>query len=143
MNIFKSNSVSALKSTSLLPRRTVADVSQHLYKLYEDLYLANRRMANMALALGGVYPIPTADSREAPDDICGRMFYDIDLLSAAMTEMEHHVSQLETITGLRPIDGHTGSEPFNSELESPGARGSDKSPTQAVPGASQPPPLAI
>jgi len=139
MNIFKSNSTSSSKSAALLPRRTVADVSPHLYKLYEELYIFNRRLSDMASALGGTYPVPAFDAGNAPEDICGRIFFDVDLLSNAITEMSHHIAQLEIVTGLRPLEGETGPA---TPTETPGARGSDEPVSLGVPGASQPPPFA-
>lgn len=99
MNLFKK--VPGMSTEKQIDRRiTIADLPLEIFKLFEQVYAHNRRLAAMAEMLGGVYPIPAYPPVDPAENVCDRIGFDLANTNTALEETCYHISQLERLLGV-------------------------------------------
>lgn len=111
MNIFTKKSPSL---TTARDRRTLLDAGEAFHLVNTQLATNISRLSAIVHMLGGSYPIPQEDIGPAPDDLVGRVFFDLDFTQICVNELSEHISQLERVCGL-PVNRVDAPTPVPSE----------------------------
>lgn len=91
-------------STTLTNRRTLLDAGEAFHLVNSQLSVNISRLSALVHMLGGEYPVAREDMPDAPTDLVGRVFYDLDWTQIAVNELGQHISQLERLCGIPPIE---------------------------------------
>jgi hypothetical protein len=103
------------------------DAGEAFHLVNSQLSVNISRLSALVHMLGGEYPVAHEDLPEAPSDLVGRVFYDLDWTQIAVNELGEHISQLERLCGV-PVVGELQApapvlvpQPYDPDEEAPSA----------------------
>lgn len=98
MNIFKKDPT--ISESHLPYRRSLLDAGEYCHLLNSQLVTYSNRLAALAYMLGGEYPVPGDSMSPPPDDLIGRLFYDLDFTQQVLNTFGAHLERFEHICGV-------------------------------------------